>query len=373
MKVLIIDDNEQLRKTLRTAIEEERSWEIEDQGFESLPESLCQFRPDMIILDLINGAPQNDQDEGNASFEQIRETWFCPVIVYSAFPEKQTFDHPYVASVPKGSESESKVLESLEKFIPEATMIRSVHHDFDLRIREALRDSVHALSDQAQRTDGYAGSALPRAVRRLVAARMDAGSRGDGNLLAWERFVIPPIGDTLLTADLLKRIGADWKNPVGFRLVLTPSCDLVPEADRTEGQQVLVSRCEPLRKLGNIDLVTGKELNSRQKKRLSSILTEGMTDNHLPIPGFKGQVPVMVANLKSLELIDLQRIGLASQEKVNGTGGFEFERVASTDSPFRETVTWAYLRVTGRPGLPDFDVASWLCDISEYLKQSEQQ
>lgn len=373
IKVLIVDDNTQLRRTLRATIEEVQTWEIKDQGFEDLPESLCQFRPDMIILDLINGAPQDGQDTGNASFGEIRETWFCPVIVYSAFPDKQTFDHPYVARVKKGKDSEKRVLECLEKFIPEARLIQSVHQDFDLRIREALRDSVRALRDQAGGTDGSIGSAVRRAVRRLVAARMDAGTSQDGNLQAWERFVIPPIGDHLLTADLLKRLGGEWMNPEDFRLVLTPSCDLVIRKDLNERQQVLVSRCEPIRKLGKIDLVPGRELTKKQKERLRSILTEGMTDTFLPIPGFKGHVPVMVANLKQLELIEIQKIGTTSQDQVNGTGNFEFERVASTDSPFRETVAWAYLRVTGRPGLPPFDVAGWLCDISDYLKLSEYQ
>lgn len=373
MKVLIIDDNAHLRQTLRTSIEDERSWEIEDQSFEDVSNALCEFQPDMIVLDLINGTPQDGKDTGNASFNQIRETWFCPVIVYSAFPDQQRFDHPFVASVPKGSGSELQVLECLDGFISDAEMIRSVHRDFDSRIREALRDSVYALRVQVgDSEDDSIGSAVPRAVRRLVAARMDAGTIEAQNLQAWERFVVPPLGDHLLTADLLRKSDADWTNPEEFRLVLTPSCDLVPQAGRDAMQQVLVARCEPLRKLGIVDLVPGEELSIRKKERLRSILTEGMTDSHLPIPRFTGQVPVMAANLKSLELLDLSAIALKSQDQANGTCVFEFERVASTDSPFRETVTWAYLRVTGRPGLPPFDVDSWLRDISDYLIKSEQ-
>ena len=44
-----------------------------------------------------------------------------------------------------------------------------------------------------------------------------------------------------------------------------------------------------------------------------------------------------------------------------------FRRVASTDSPFREIVTWAYLGVTGRPGGPQIDTEKWLAEISSHF------
>lgn len=70
----------------------------------------------------------------------------------------------------------------------------------------------------------------------------------------------------------------------------------------------------------------------------------------------------MAANLKRLELLDWEDVRLAEGD---GRAAAMFKRVASTDSPFRELVVWAYLRVTGRPGAPAFDVDGWLDDLSD--------
>ena len=374
VKVLIIDDNADLRETLNAELVEEGEWEVEGQGFEDLGETLGRFRPDMVVLDILDGPVENGQDTGNTSFDQIRKTWFCPVVVYSAFPEKQNFSHPLVKTVTKGANTESEVRNFLTSFISEAKMIRGVHQDFDGRIREALRDSVQVLREQiGAPEDGLCEGILPRAVRRLVAARVDAGSSGEGKLRAWERFVVPPLGNHLLTADLLSSTSADEAlEEENFRLVLTPSCDLVPRSNGScNAKHILVACCEKIGKLGNIELPSGRCLSSGMKNALRPILTEGMTGHLLPIPGFRGRVPLMVANLRRLELLEHDQVQLEpsnDQESLDG----RFRRVVSTDSPFREMVVWAYLRVTGRPGLPEIDVEGWLEDISHHLERRPQ-
>ena len=375
VRVLIIDDEESTRQTLRDTLTEETEWDVQAHGFEDLEETLVGFRPDMIILDLMEGNPPERTDIGNRSFDQIRETWFCPVVVYSAFPGEQHFEHRLVKTIVKGSDSDVQVRDCLTEFVPQAQMIRSVHDDFDARVREALRDSVHALGEQMDpETNGSDDSILARAVRRLVAARVDAGASADATLHAWERWIVPPLGNHLLTADLLRLKQADWENRDAFRLVLTPSCDLAAGHDRKpKVEKVLVACCEPMKQFGRIQLQTGQRLSQRVQNQLSSILTEGMADNILSIPGFRGHVPLMVANLKRLELIKWNRIDLGVEDGDVEKANPEFCRVASTDSPFREMVVWGYLRVTGRPGVPDIDVDGWLADISNDLETGGQQ
>lgn len=358
MRVLIIDDDQDVRKELCRALNEnEQHWEVDHRDFIGLSEALLRFRPDLLVLDLLGDQVVAEQVPGNKAFDEIRETWFCPVVVYSAYPQRQDFEHALVRTVEKGSDSELKVLQDLRDFVAHAEMIRSVHRDFDARIREALRDSVEALSMQTRNdVGGVQDEDVPRAVRRLVAARVDARDSGEGKLKAWERFIVPPLGDHLLTADLLKLRRSDARvDETDFRLVLTPSCDLVPRGTKPPtAEHVLVACCERLERLGSVALKQGKKLNPKQKDRLQSIITEGMADKMLPIPEFQGKVPMMVANLGRLELLEWP-----VDDK--------FERVASTDSPFREMVVWAYLRVTGRPGLPEIDVDGWLENLSGWL------
>ena len=374
VRVLIIDDEESSRQVLRATLMEETGWDVQDQGFEGLEETLIRFRPDVVVLDLMDDNPPDRTDTGNRSFDQIRETWFCPVVVYSAFPDEQHFNHHLVKTIVKGTDSDVQVRDRLAEFVPHARMIRSVHDDFDARIREALHDSVHAIGEQmGTETNGSADSILARAVRRLVAARVDAGASADATLHAWERWIVPPLGNHLLTADLLRLKQADWENRDAFRLVLTPSCDLaVGHGRKPKVDMVLVAHCESVEKLRGNEARVGKKLSNKEKTKLRSMLTEGMADNILPIPGFHGHVPLMVANLKRLELIEWSRIDLGVEDSDAEKANPEFCRVASTDSPFREMVVWGYLRVTGRPGVPDTDIDGWLADISNDLETGSQ-
>lgn len=114
MKVLIIDDDEAVRHSLRITIEE-GGWEIEDQGFDGLDETLGSFRPDAVVLDLVKGDVTDEPDAGNRSFDQIRDRWFCPVVVWSAFEEHQEFEHPLVERVSKGKDTDVEVVRCLEK------------------------------------------------------------------------------------------------------------------------------------------------------------------------------------------------------------------------------------------------------------------
>ena len=371
MKVLIIDDDEQVRKTLRTELEQNCDWELEDRGFDHIDETLTRFRPDMMVLDIVEGEASGEgKDTGKTWFDRIHESWFCPVVVYSAFPEQWSFEqHPLVAKVKKGADTDEQVETLLREFAPTAEVIYKVHHDFDARVREALRDSVHALGGQVGATaDGTAeDSALARAVRRVVAARVDARAAGETKLHPWERYVIPPLGRHLLTADLLRRKDADWTDADAFRLVLTPSCDLVPRGGSANVGRVLVARCKQLDKLGNVELEYGTELSSSQKKKLRPLLTEGMAGSRVPIPEFRHHVPLMAADLSSLELLEFGQVQLESADGASSEQEGLYRRVASTDSPFREMVGWAYLRVTGRPGIPEIDVTLWLEAISAHL------
>ena len=380
LRVLVIDDEEGVRTALQSELVEREAsveggpeWNVRTQGFDNVEAALVRFRPDMVVLDLIEGQIPNEIDSGNRSFEQIRDTWFCPVVVYTGFAPRRGFEeHAQVAQVTKGRDSEAQVLAKLREFVPVANMIRSVHQDFDGRIREALRDSVDALGSQIQRRDESQAAVLSRAVRRQVAARVDLAASAKTTLRAWERFLVPPLGGDLLTADLLRRRHADWNDPEAFCIVLTPSCDLVGSGNRTpKVEQVLVAWCAPLRKLGKMDLNAGQPLTRNQRNSLRPILTDGMLGQHLVVPEFRGHVPLMAANLKSLELVEWDRIDLLLDGENKATPEPELLRVASTDSPFRETVAWAYLRVTGRPGVPETDIDRWLDNISEHLESSE--
>ena len=164
MRVLIIDDKPPVRQILLDTLEEDGpEWEAIDQDFDGLGRALARFRPDLLVLDLVQGQGASGQPTGNEAFDEIRRRWFCSVVVYSAFPDEQDFEHPLVKTVTKGEGSEFRVLERLKGFVPHAEMIRCVHRDFDARIREALRDSVEALRRRLEAVTGRSWFPAPSA------------------------------------------------------------------------------------------------------------------------------------------------------------------------------------------------------------------
>ena len=142
-------------------------------------------------------------------------------------------------------------------------------------------------------------------------------------------------------------------------------CDLVWHGGREpKAERVLVARCEAITELGTVPVGPGAELKARQQERVRSTLREGISDGLIAIPRFVDHVPSMVANLRRLELVGWNEIHLDAGYGHAAAGGRGFVRAASTDSPFRELVIWGYLRVTGRPGAPIFDIDGWLNDIT---------
>ncbi len=99
---------------------------------------------------------------------------------------------------------------------------------------------------------------------------------------------------------------------------------------------------------------------SKLKERLpGTVLSHGYFEAVVPFPCLKGRIPTMAADLRSLEFLPLADIG---------SSGKAFLRIASIDSPFRELVSWAYLQIACRPGLPDRDYDAWCDEIVKQLQ-----
>lgn len=182
---------------------------------------------------------------------------------------------------------------------------------------------------------------------------MDDLSRHGQKLASWEQYLCPPVSEDLQLGDILLKAGGSKEDPASFRIVLTPSCDLVASGRRQpKVKHVLVARCcaikDGIRVTSLGDIGTGK-----MKERLpKTVLSQGYFETILPLPALAGRMPHMAANLRELELINFDDIG---------RDGGVFERLASVDSPFRELVAWAYMQVACRPGMPDRDFQKW-CD-----------
>ena len=359
LKVLFIDDQEESIQSAKNLIErEEENVQCDVSAFDGAKDKIASLRPDIVILDLLVGGTSPDPDpEGLRTRKFIWDKHFCPIVVYSAYTDIHDDEyepHPFVKSIKKGARSPQKVLNALKEFRPQVEALEEagehIRYSFSCAMRDVAPHAFKALSDTTQRID-----TIKRSGRRRLAALMDEIPEDGTTLASWEQYLYPPVCPDTQLGDVLKTSDGESSDPTSFRVVLTPSCDLVASGGRTpKVSKVLVARCCSIRK--GLDLTNLKDLEvpKLRKRLISTLLTPGYLGAVIPFPHLEGKIPTMVANLRDLDLIAVDKIDLSDKP---------FIRVASVDSPFRELVAWAYMQNACRPSLPDRDFDSWRDEI----------
>ena len=376
IRVLIVDDKRSSVEPVEDLIRQ-REFEVKIVDFDQFEGEVVRYAPDIVVIDLRreqNGELGNGEP-GNDVTRKVWTQYSCPIVIYSALPELATIgpeEHPLVRHVKKGFGSEESVLHALEELRPYAEAMRKGHDENRLMLAAAMRDAaVQVLT--AETSPDQQVDALFRAARRRYAAALDDTKRQSVRMMAWEQYLVPPLSPDLLLGDILRRRvekpppkspkqekprELEKSDEREFVLILSPSCDLARRSDGQPGvQDVLVACCSPITKDASSTFAKRK-----LRSRLPSLLNQGHFDSVLPLPEMGNLIPPMVAQLKRLRVIPY-----ASIAREGGAG--EYERVASMDSPFRELVSWAYLQVAARPGLPDRDVRAWTAEIMRELSK----
>ena len=351
IKILFIDDDaesvEDARQCIIDAIPDTVSLDV--SNFEDANPRITSFQPDIVVLDLT--VEPNDPSEGFTVHDFIWKTRFCPIIVYSAFTERyedQYPKHPFIEVVKKGSGSDQRVLEAVQKLQPQIDSLQmteaEVRNCLAVSMREVAPLAFREISDVNQRME-----VIRRSGRRRIAALMDEPLPNEAAIAAWEQYIYPPISsDDPQLGDILKTADGDANDSASFRVVLTPSCDMV--SSRPKVKEVLVAKCcamsDALTSVG----MGGVKNSDRIQER---ILTPGYLQSIIPFPKLEGVIPTMAADLRELELVKFEDI----------VSNRNFTRVASIDSPFRELVAWAYMQISCRPGLPNRNTTAWADEI----------
>ncbi len=365
LNLLFIDDEpDALAPLLRFFSRKKDNGEIDYRydvcTFFEAEERISSIRPDIVVLDLLL---DGREPEGRNTCEHIWQNHFCPIVVYSARPDLLDHDlraHPFIESVTKGRNSPRKALGAVLKFNPHIAALRQAETDLRQCFSGAMRDLaplVFRVSKPEARVD-----IIRRAGRRRLAAMLDKPAGQDEILASWEHYLFPPVADDLQLGDVLKLRRNSADDPKAFRVVLTPSCDLVASGGRNpKTTTLLAARCVPMK---DALALAGLPDMSRAKIKRDlgrAMLSQGYRVPVIPFPALDGRVPSMAANLRDLELIPLANIGQRRK----------YISVVSIDSPFRELVAWAYLQTAGRPGLPDRDLAAWSDEIAANVHHDE--
>jgi len=362
MKVLIIEDLDEVADQLSRSIVQKvpATIIVREKNLKNGPARLAETMPDAVVLDLYEDAL--GLADGYQTWSAIWQTRFCPIIFHTAHDKPSDpplpENHPFVEFVKKGPGSDLAVAKLLESFVPHADALRAIAKQVDALIQHVLKD-VAGFIWQAVANDR--GPILARAVRRRIAAMMDEKEISDqSHPLAWEQYISPVISTDPLMGDLLRLRGEDAKDAATYRIVLTPSCDMVT-AQGCKVEEIVAAKCLPIAAyLAAAKLPPGTKPRTIDEK-LPSLLTRGHCEGIVPLPQFASIIPTMCASLRLLELIPLKLVGTP------GSPDVKFDRVASIDSPFREQLAWCFMQVAGRPGIPDRNLELWVKDIQAAL------
>jgi len=373
LKLLFIEDQPEAVQPVINSLKRktECDYACEIAGFNDAETVIDSFVPDVVILDLLeNGGSAEPKTTGLATYDQIWNTRFCPIVVYSARPDilsEAHDEHPFVKIVQKGKDSEVKVEKSINELRPQIEAIRDaetrIRREFAVALRDVAPDAFRMFTDAAQRND-----AILRSGRRRLAACMDTPLKPGEQLASWELYLCPPISGDIQLGDILRQSDGPVDDACSFCVVLTPSCDLVASGGRKpKVKNVLVSGCcslpDALTRLQMVPkkgtLTNGEKLEAFKKQLRQAVLTPGYCKPFIPFPYLEKRIPAMAADLRHLKFIPIGDIARS---------GKAFDRIASIDSPFRELVSWAYLHTACRPGLPDRDFDSWCDDIIDLLR-----
>lgn len=328
-------------------------------GFEEAPRKIADIMPDVVVLDIFDDQiAEHPEDAVKPAWHFVWDEHFCPVVFHSAHevPEYRDLKHPFTRYEIKVAGSQGRVANHIRSFTAEIDGLRAVRRELSRSAHETLVH-VSPLVWQSGKPEAELTDMLLRAVRRRMAATLDHPAAPLNKIQAWEQYICPPIGDNLLTGDIIRSTSGSANKPESYHLVLSPSCDLVLGRPNTL-KQALVADCVQIREF--VD-----KTNIRLQKlveRLPSELNKDQVAGLMVLPIFPGVLPLMAANLKILSLLPYADIATKKDETKL------FTRIASLDSPFRERLAWAYLQVAGRPGVPDVDVETLAVAIDQAIK-----
>ena len=366
LKILLVDDQPASVEPLRAELEKTRGTTVKVVNFDDFQAEISKFAPNLIVLDLAQGNPADENVPGTKIFEQIWSDNFCPLVIYTAVPDHLESDkrlpHPFVKLEKKGGGSVERVIAQIRQFEPHMSAVEKAGFEVQRVLNQALKEVAPRIFATTQDVDQQK-EMLVRSARRRVAAAMDKElSTGGPPLRSWEHYLSPPTGPGHpLTGDIIRNHAGQADDPSQYAVILTPSCDLVSEGRRKpKVGKVLVARCKGVDRLLQEFASADRGNGAERKIKLRTILTRGHGQSCLPVPGLPGVFPSMAADFRDLELISHNEIA---------DDGKPYDRIASVDSPFRELVAWAYVLCAARPGVPDRDYDAWVEEIVSMLPE----
>lgn len=362
-RVLIVEDDKTIGQELVDGLESAEwldattSFDAElVTSFSDGMAALDRSRYDLLVLDLKDdaraGAIALEEDKAKPGLDlltRIKTTRFVPVVFYTALPEQVADLKSAFVRIVEKTEGMVKVRQEISSLL--STKLPLLSRYLEEQQRKYFWDFVESEWGEAE----LAGATVDLAylmARRLAAALRSEFSRtaaseiggadaapGEAHKIhPMEYYIFPPVDRFWSAGDIIRRKGS-----YDYSVVVTPTCDFA----QNNAQFFVIAKClllttfdeyarwcgaeKPPAFGGNPDKITELIRDNRRQK-----------DRYKFLPGTHS-FPDLVADLQQLESLEV-----AQQDS--------FDRIASMDSPFAETLLARFARFYGRIATPDLDL-----------------
>lgn len=363
LRVLFIEDK---KETARQLAEFFTDWEYSGTHLQA---EICRDfhvglsrleseRFDLLVLDVLKGRADANDEFGRDTFDSIKTRRFIPVIFYTAVPDRvRDLETAVVKVVPKGSglgELEASLKGQIDSGLLRANRELNLH--FERTIRDYLWDFVPQHWDELTGTaEGQA--TLAYLLSRRIASSLDVegadklaqsltsisapGSGSEETVHPLRYYIIPPEYGSYKMGDILRE-----GEPPSYWVVLTPSCDLIRRGSRPQkADYVLLARCVSLEEFTEFT-------DWGEGDPPSSLIALLRTPDGRPpgkqegrfyfLPGVLG-IPDMLIDFQQVRTVEFANLP-------------NCEKVATLDSPYAESASSSYLQLLGRLGTPNLDI-----------------
>lgn len=352
MNLLLIEDKPDNVKDIQYNYEE-KEWDVKVVDFKNALNYIEETKPDIIVMDWKDDLDNNLQ-AGEPIFEKTKDK---PIIIFSALATALSLNeelcmNPFIEKIPKGDEQE--VIHKIDEWEKYLNLVSEVKK----QINEATTIMMASLKPVIKLGNGYPGDAVVKFMLNKQASEFfNSKLTEESKNPTWTQYLYPSSAKTLLVADILKS-----KVDEKYFVVLTPSCDMA-RVKKIGDTNVLVAECENEKNFHSY--VRPKAGASEQKikehkehvDKVSMMLSYGYNKGKVSLPELPKIFPYLTINLKKLSFIKLSEISLSSL--LTEKGEFNYFRIASVNSPYREQIVWAHMVNSCRPGVPDRDYESW--------------
>ena len=354
IKILIIDDEKDNTQQLMDILNEKKVGDCfiqadEENDFSKGVARLKKYSYDIVILDLYQGTPSQDDNRGKKVLKRIKETVPITIIIHTALTKDTAdFKSDMIRIVEKESDG-STIIDEVKSLIK--TKLPLVKRNIIKQVRKDITKYYWEFENKRPKfkdTDGGSSLFEYLIMRRIS---LSLGREAAQNVLNYttENNKVHPLSMYIVPAMNKKGIemGDIFIKKVNssYWIVLTPACDLVVRSSQTKNEDsyILLAGAQSISEHPKIK---DKKVGSKERDKEIKKFIKSSRLRYYFLPRIEiNSMPDLVVDFQKTVSVNREDFKLG-----------EYQKVARLDDPYSQDIQAQFTNYFNRPGAPDIDI-----------------